>query len=335
MSYPNLAAMQMRHRELAVDVIRTPTVRCASPALAKALDGAEISLKLEMLQHTGSFKARGALSCIAAIPKADRARGITAVSAGNHAIAAAWAAKQAGISAKVVLIASANPFRVDQVRALGAEMVLKETAAEAFAEAARLEKEEGRVFVHPFEGKNTLLGAAGVGLEMMQDVADLEAVIVSIGGGGLSGGVATAIKAINPNCEVLGVEPFGAASMHDSLKQGAPVTLDRVATLADSLGAPMALPYSFGAAQRFVDDVVLVSDEMICAGLALFQQEAKLAVEPAAGAVLAGALGPYRARISGKKLGLVVCGANIDPHGYGTLLTKGAVSMERLLTGET
>ncbi len=334
MSYPDLAAMRARHRELAADVIRTPSVGCVSPALTKALGGAEISLKLEMLQHTGSFKARGALSCVAAIPVADRARGITAVSAGNHAIAAAWAAKQAGISAKVVLIATANPYRVEQVRALGAEIVIKETPAEAFAEAARLEKEEGRIFVHPFEGPDTLIGAAGVGLEMMADVAELEAVIVSIGGGGLIGGVAMAIKAINPDCEVLGVEPFGAASMHDSLKQGAPVTLDRVATLADSLGAPMALPYCLGAAQRFVDDVVLVSDAAICAGLALFQQEAKLAVEPAAGAVLAAALGPYRERVRWKKVGMVVCGANIDPQGYGTLLAKGAASMDRLLAGE-
>jgi len=329
--YPSLAAMNQRHAELANAVIRTPTLRCASPALSEALGGAEISLKLEMMQHTGSFKARGALSCVAAIPEADRARGITAVSAGNHAIAAAWAAKQAGISAKVVLISSANPFRVAQVQALGAEMVLKDTAAKAFAEAARLEQEEGRVFVHPFEGENTLLGAAGVGLEMMQDVPDLDAVVVSIGGGGLISGVATAIKAINPDCQVLGVEPFGAASTHDSLKQGVPVTLDKVATLADSLGAPMSLPYSFGAIQRFVDDVVLVSDEMICAGLALFQQEAKLAVEPAAGAVLAAALGPYRNRLAGKKVGLVVCGANIDPQGYGTLLAKGAASMDALL----
>ncbi len=334
MDYPDLAAMQARHRALAGDVIRTPSLRCASPALGKALQGADIFLKLEMLQHTGSFKARGALSCIAAIPEADKKRGITAVSAGNHAIAAAWAAKQAGISAKLVLIASANPFRVEQVRALGAEIVFKDTAAEAFAEADRLEQEEGRIFVHPFEGENTLLGAAGVGLEMMADVANLEAVIVSIGGGGLMSGVATAIKAINPDCEVLGVEPFGAASMHDSLKQGAPVTLEAVKTLADSLGAPMALPYSFGAAQRFVDDVALVSDEMICAGLAVFQQEAKLAVEPAAGAVLAAALGPYRERVSGKRLGLVVCGANIDPQGYGTLLAKGAAFMDGLLTGE-
>lgn len=329
--YPELNTLTQRHNELADQVIRTPMVSCASGTLRDALSGADIFLKLEMMQHTGSFKARGALSCVAAIPETDRARGITAVSAGNHAIAAAWAAKQAGISAKVVLIASANPFRIAQVRALGAEIIMKDTAAAAFAEAARLEQEEGRVFVHPFEGENTTLGAAGVGLEMMDDVPDLDTVIVSIGGGGLISGVATAIKAVNPSCQVLGVEPFGAASMRKSLDAGAPVTLDRVDTLADSLGAPMALPYSFGAARQFVDDVVLVSDEDICAGLALFQQEARLAVEPAAGAVLAAALGPYRAQLAGKKLGLVVCGANIDPHNYGTLLAKGAESMDALL----
>ena len=329
--YPDLAMMQERHHALAGDVMRTPTVLSPSTKLAEALDGAQIALKLELFQHTGSFKARGALSCVAAIPEADRGRGITAVSAGNHAIAAAWAAKQAGISAKVVVISSCNPMRMALVRALGAEVVLRDTPAAAFAEAARLEQEEGRVFVHPFEGVNTTLGAAGVGLELIGDVPDLDAVVVSIGGGGLISGVSAAIKAIAPNCEVLGVEPVGAASMRRSLDQGEPVTLDKVDTLADSLGAPMAMPYSFGVTRRFVDDVTLLSDDMICAGLTLFQQEAKLAVEPAAGAVLAAALGPYRARLAGKKIGLVVCGANIDPQSYGQLLARGESAMETLL----
>ncbi len=329
--YPDLTAMRARHRKLAEDVLRTPTVRCPSDRLADALGGAELYFKLELLQHTGSFKARGALSCVAAIPAADRARGITAVSAGNHAVAAAWAAKQAGISAKVVIISSCNPMRLALVHAMGAEVVLKDTAAEAFAEAARLEKEEGRIFVHPFEGVNTLLGASGVGLELIDDVADLDAVIVSIGGGGLISGVATALKAMNPECAVLGVEPIGAPSTRMSLDQGAPVTLDKVDTLADSLGAPMSLPYSFGAAKRFVDDVVLVSDDMICAGLALFQTEAKLAVEPAAGAVLAAALGPYRERLLGKRIGFVVCGANIDAQNYAKLLARGTAAMDQLL----
>jgi len=329
--YPDLEMMQARHRDLVDNVLRTPMVRCPSDILADALGGAEVYFKLELLQHTGSFKARGALSCVAAIPDADRARGITAVSAGNHAVAAAWAAKQAGISAKVVIISSCNPMRLALVKALGAEVVMKNTPAAAFAEAERLEAEEGRIFVHPFEGCNTTLGAAGVGLEMIEDMPDLDAVIVSIGGGGLISGVSAAIKAVAPNCAVLGVEPFGASSMYDSLKKGAPVTLDNVATLADSLGAPMALPYSFGATQRFVDDVVLVSDDMICAGLALFQQEAKLAVEPAAGAVLAAALGPYRGRLQGKKIGFVVCGANIDAATYGQLLARGKDRISALL----
>jgi len=329
--YPTLAQMQARRRALSGDILHTPTVKSSSLKLKQALGGGELFLKLELFQHTGSFKARGALSVVEAIPEQDRAKGITAVSAGNHAIAAAWAARRAGLSAKVVIISSANPFRLALTRAEQAEISLKDTAAEAFAEAARLAATEGRTFVHPFEGVNSTLGASGVGLELMQDVPGLDAVVVSIGGGGLISGVAAAVKAMAPDCAVLGVEPIGADSMSQSMAKGGPVTLDKVDTLADSLGAPMSLPYSVGASQRFVDDIVTISDDQICAGLTLLQEEAKLAVEPAAGAVLAAVLGPYRARLQGKRVGLVICGANIDAQSYGALLARGANAVPDLL----
>ncbi|MCP5086662.1 MAG: pyridoxal-phosphate dependent enzyme [Rhodobacteraceae bacterium] len=332
-SPPNLHQLRARHRELAGTLIRTPTVRCASDKLRTALGDADIHLKLEMLQHTGSFKARGALSVVAAIPQADRNKGITAVSAGNHAIAAAWAARRAGISAKVVLMASVNAYRLALTKAEGAEVVIKKTPAEAFAHAAKLAETEGRTFVHPFEGVDTTLGAAGVGLELIDDVPDLDAVVVSVGGGGLISGVSSAIKAVNPTCQVYGVEPVGADSLARSLARGEPVSLDTVDTLADSLGAPMALPYGFGVNQKCVDDVVTVTDEAICAGLALFQEEAKLAVEPAAGAIFAAALDPLRDRLAGKKIGFVVCGANIDAQSYAQVLQRGQKYLKPLLSG--
>ena len=330
-TYPTLAELKKRHGELAQNIVRTPTVKSPSKRLREAMGGGDVYLKLELFQHTGSFKARGALSVVAAIPEEDRSNGITAVSAGNHAVAAAWAAKRAGLSAKVVLISSVNSFRLGLTKSEGAETVLVDDAGDAFAEAERLSADEGRVFVHPFEGVNTTMGAAGVGLELMEDVPDLDAVIVSIGGGGLISGVATAVKAVNPDCKVLGVEPVGADSMSRSLKSGAPETLEKVNTLADSLGAPMSLPYGFGASQRFVDDIALITDDQICAGLALLQEEAKLAVEPAAGAVLAAMLGPFRERLQGKKVGLVICGANIDAESYEKLLARGRVAAKDLL----
>lgn len=326
-----LAAMRARHDDLRKDVRRTPMVALSAPSLDAALPGTALWMKLECFQHTGTFKARGALSNARALDDAARARGITAASAGNHAIAAGWAAAKVGASAKVVMQSNANPYRVALARATGAEVVMKAPGAETFAEAERLVQEEGRSFIHPFEGLNTSLGTAGIGLEMLEDVADLEAVVVSVGGGGLISGIAAAVKAVNPGCKVYGVEPDGAAGMSRSVDAGAPVTLDKVETVADSLGPPMALPFGYALCKAYVDRIVRVPDDLICAGMAVLQQEAKLAVEPAAGAVMAAALGPLRAQLAGRRVGLVICGANIDSETYLTHLARGAAQVDALL----
>ncbi len=329
---PTLETIRQRHTELSSQVVRTPTILSASDRLAAALDNAELYLKLELFQKTGTFKARGALSVIASLSKKEKQNGITAVSAGNHAIAAAWAARKAGISAKVVMIGSANPLRLARAQAEGAEIIVKASPTDAFAEVDRLVAEEGRTFVHPFEGPHTTLGAAGVGYELAQDVPDLDAVIVSIGGGGLISGVASAIKLMMPHCKVYGVEPIGAANTMTSLNSGKASVIENVNTIADSLAPPYSLPYSFGLCQKYVDEVITVSDEDICAGVAIYQEELKLAVEPAAGATLAAALGPLREKIAGEKVALVVCGANINAENYATALLKGRSHMDALLS---
>ena len=261
-----------------------------------------------------------------------RGRGITAASAGNHAIAAGWAAAKLGISAKVVMQDNANHFRVALARATGAEVILKPAGQETFAEAERLVREEGRFFIHPFEGLHTSLGTAGVGLELMAQVADLDAVVVSVGGGGLISGIAAAVKAINPACRVYGVEPEGADSMSQSLASGAPVTIPQVNTIADSLAPPMALPFGHALCAVYVDDVVTVSDDAICAGMVVLQQAAKLAVEPAAGAAMAGAFGPLRGQLAGRRVGVIVCGANIDTDSYLGQLSRGQAALDSLLS---
>jgi len=319
----NLEAMRERAALLAPFVLETPSVPLVSPALEGALGGGSLHLKLECLQKTGTFKARGALSVAMSIPEADKVRGITAASAGNHAIAAAWAARHMGVSAKVAMMSSANPFRVARARDMGAEVIIIDGAAETMAEAERLSRDEGRTYIHPFEGPYTTLGAAGVGLEMAAQIPDLDAVVVAVGGGGLISGVACAVKRINPDCRVYGVEPVGACSMQQSLAAGAPVKLDGISTLADSLGAPGAMPFSTRVCMAFVDQVVTVDDDEICAGVVLFQQEAKLAVEPAAGATLAAVVGPLREKLQGLRTGLVVCGANIDAASYAQVLERG------------
>ena len=331
----NLATARARHGELAGSVIRTPLTRLASPAVAQALESAEVYLKLECYQHTGTFKARGALSVARAIPEADRAKGVTAASAGNHAIAAAWAARQLGMGAKVVMQSTANPFRVALARCEGAEIIMAEGGLAAIGEAERLARDEGRMFIHPFEGINTTLGAAGVGLEIMDDIAalgaDAEAVVVSVGGGGLISGVAAGVKLINPGCAVYGVEPVGADSVSQSLAAGKPVTLDKVDTIADSLGPPFSLPFGLSVIRAYVDDVVRITDDQILAGLVVLQEEGKLAVEPAAGAAMAAALGPLRERLRGKRTVILICGANIDGETYATLHKRGRDHVAALL----
>ena len=319
----NLVNIQQRTLELSQAILRTPTVRTASSMIHSLLDGGESHLKLECLQHSGSFKARGALSIIHSIPSEKRAAGITAASAGNHAIAAAWAARKSRMSAKVVMQSTANPFRIALAQTERAEVIIKEPGQATFAEAERLSRDEGRTFVHPFEGIHTTLGTAGVGFEFMQDVPELEAIIVSVGGGGLISGVAAVVKSMKPNCQVYGVEPTGADAMSQSLKAGGPITLDKIDTIADSLSPPMTLPLGHAVCSAYIDDMVTVTDDEICAGMVHFQQEAKLAVEPAAGASMAALTGPLRARLRGKKVGIVVCGANIDALTYSQQLERG------------
>lgn len=325
-----LNAIRSRATDLKGQVQRTPVVALETPLMQAALGGGSVTLKLECFQHTGTFKARGALSNARAIPDDRRAAGITAASAGNHAIAAAWAARNAGMSAKVVMQNNANPFRIARAKAEGAEVVLKAPGAETFGEAERLARDEGRTFIHPFDGVDTVLGTSGVGLELMEQVSDLDAVIVSVGGGGLISGVAAAVKLINPRCQVLGVEPEGAAAMSKSLALGTASSIDKLETIADSLAPPMALPFGHALCAAYVDDMVTVSDDAICAGMVVFQQDAKLAVEPAAGAAMAGLLGPLRQRMQGKRVGVVVCGANIDAETYASQLQRGAAHLAAL-----
>ena len=323
--------MQQRAEELRPSIVRTPVAPLTSALISQVLGDGIIHLKLECFQHTGTFKARGALSVAQAIPSENKARGITAASAGNHAIAAAWAARQCGLSAKVVMQSTANPFRVALARAESAEVIMKDGGLATFGEAERLQREEGRTFIHPFEGLNTSLGTAGIGLEFLEDIPDLEAVIVAVGGGGLISGIAAAVKAINPDCKVYGVEPAGADSMSRSIAARRPVSLNRVDTIADSLAPPMALPLGHALCSAYVDDMVTVTDDEICSGMVILQQEAKLAVEPAVGAVMAGIMLPLRNRLKGKRVGLVVCGANIDVFSYSKFLERGRANISRLI----
>ncbi|MEO0614496.1 MAG: pyridoxal-phosphate dependent enzyme [Pseudomonadota bacterium] len=294
---------------LAPRLRRTPSVPL--DALSEP-GGAEVWAKCELWQVTGSFKARGALANCLALNERERAAGVTAVSAGNHAIATAWAARELGISARVVMTASAPPIRVERVRALGAEVVLADDVHSAFTTAESIVRDEGRALIHPFEGLTTATATAGVGRELIDAAPALDAVIVPVGGGGLAAGVATAVKLAAPDCNVFGVEPFGADSMSRSFAAGAPVTLERVDTIADSLGAPMALPLSYALCRRYIDEVVRVHDDALVAAMIRIHEQLGLAVEPACAAALAALLGPLANTLKGKRVGLIFCGSNMD-----------------------
>ncbi|MEO0345409.1 MAG: pyridoxal-phosphate dependent enzyme [Pseudomonadota bacterium] len=294
---------------LAPRLRRTPSLPLDA---LSALSGAEVWAKCELWQVTGSFKARGALANCLELDERDRAAGVTAVSAGNHAIATAWAARELGLSARVVMTATAPPIRVERVQALGAEVVLAEDVHTAFSTAEAIVRDEGRTLIHPFEGLTTATATAGVGREFIDATPALDAVIVPVGGGGLAAGVATAVKLVAPGCAVFGVEPLGADSMSRSLATGAPVTLEHVDTIADSLGAPMALPVSYALCRQHIDDVVRVSDDALVTAMLRIYEQLALAVEPACAAALAALLGPLADRLKGKRVGLIFCGSNMD-----------------------
>lgn len=313
--------MRAAAARLADHIVTTPVHRLRGPEIETGLGGdTELLLKLELFQRTGTFKARGALLNVLALSAEARRQGVTAVSAGNHAAAVAFAAATAGISAKVVMFASANPLRVQLCRSFGAEVIFADTAHAGFELATRLAEQEGRTLVHPFEGRATVLGTATVGLELCEQIPGVQAVIVPIGGGGLCAGIASAVKSLAPGCEVIGVEPEGADSMHRSFAAGEPRSIERVTTIADSLGAPYALPMSFELCRRNVDDLVLVNDAQLRSAMRFLLRNAKLAVEPAGAAATAALLGPLRQRLRGKRVALIVCGSNIDEASFARLI---------------
>ena len=308
--HPSLEEINATAQRIAPYIATTPVLPYyGSEGFA---NGADVYLKMELLQKTGSFKPRGAINVVMHLSDDEKRRGITAFSAGNHAIATAFAASKLGTTAKVVMPKTANPFRVERCKKLGADVIFGEDIAELRSIVAELQRSEGRTMVHPFEGQHTFAGTATVGLELSQHVANLDAVIVPVGGGGLISGIATAIKLTQPRCKVYGIEPDGASGMTDSLAQQSPVDPVNVNTIADSLGAPMHLPQSFAIVQKFVDEVITVTEEQLATVMRLMFTDLKLAVEPACAAAMAGLLYPLNERLANQRVALILCGSNID-----------------------
>src|SRR5919202_3826320 len=273
--------------------------------------GIALSLKCENLQKTGSFKARGALHRVSALDAGERRRGVVTVSAGNHAQALAWAAATSNVRATVVMPVSASQSKADASAGYGAEVIRHGTAFEAFERAHALAAERQLVFVHPFDDEQIMAGAGTAGLEILEQAPEVEAIVVPIGGGGLIGGIAAAVKQLRPAVRVYGVEPYGAAAMRASLDAGHAVRLESLSTIADGLAAPMAGELTFALVRRYVDDVVLVSDDEIAAAVRLLLSRAKMLAEPAGAAALAALLHRRLPVREGARVVAVLSGRNV------------------------
>ena len=306
----DLPAIRAARERIAGRVHTTPTF--SATRLGERV-GVRLVLKCENLQKTGSFKPRGALNKLSQLDDAARARGVVTVSAGNHAAALGWAARAAGVHAVVVMPVAASPTKVAASRGYGAEVVLHgASGTQAFAHARELANERNLTFIHPFDDEQICAGAGTAGLELVEQVSDLDTVVIPIGGGGLITGMAVAIKEMNPRIRVIGVEPSGAPSMRRSLDEGHAVHLDSMKTIADGLAAPMAGELNYEIVRRFVDDVVLVDDDAIVGAVRELLFSAKLLAEPAGAAGVAAVLTRAFPLRDGERVAAVVSGGNVD-----------------------
>jgi threonine dehydratase len=275
--------------------------------------GAPTSLKLELFQKTGSFKPRGALVRIAALDAAERARGVIAVSAGNHAQAVAWAATAAGVPSTIVTWETAPEIKLIAARAYGAETVRAgATPLEAFAAMQRMRTARQLVLVQPSDDEIGAAGAGTVGSEVFEDLPDAATVVVPVGGGGLILGVAAAARATGRRVRIIGVEPEGAPTLTRALAAGAPVALQSVSTIADGLSAPIAGELQVAALPSLVDDVVLVTDDMLRDAMRFLALRAKVVAEPAGAAAVAALLSGL-VDVGHGPVVAIVTGGNVEP----------------------
>lgn len=316
-----------------IDAIRDAAARTAphlhrTPVLSsRSLGdraGVSLLLKCESLQKTGSFKPRGALNVVLSLPDDRRARGLITVSAGNHAQAVAWAARTVGVPCTVVMPSDAPRSKTDAVRAYGATIVPHPDRATLFDRLREEEARTGAAFVHPFDDPVGLAGAGTVGLEIVEQVPDVECVVVPIGGGGLMAGVACAVKALRPACRVVGVELADGPGMTPSLAAGKPVTVPRSPTIADGLTPPFVGAIPLEVAQQALDDLVLVTEEEIKEAMRSLLVRAKLYVEGSGAATTAALLAGKVKVKGGANVVAIVSGGNADPERVLALFTSDA-----------
>ncbi len=320
---PDILAARER---IAGHVHRTPLLSSSTAARMIAAAGGprladdRLYVKAEHLQKTGSFKARGMTNRIAMLEPEQRRRGAITMSAGNAGQAYAWAGTEAGVPMTVVMATNANPTKVDACRSYGAEVVLEGAhVGDAFHALERIRDERGLTFVHPFEDAMVMAGHGSVGLELLEDLADVDVVVVGVGGGGLISGVAAAIREQRPDVRVYGVEPVDAAAMTRAYSAGEPVSIEP-RTVADGLAAPFAGRMTLAMCRHYLEDIVLLTDSEILTGVRFAIERMKQALEPAGAAALAAVLHGRIPIRDGERVSVVASGGNVNVARLGELL---------------
>ena len=315
---PTLVTLaQIRDAAAAIRGVVHRTTQQGSTYLSNA-SGSRVSLKLELFQKTGSFKARGVINTLRQLSDMDRKRGVISLSAGNHAQALAWGASLLGIQSTIVMPMTAVASKVAATRGYGGTVI--QTDGDLLATALAIKEERGLTLVHPFDDLRVIAGQGTVGLEIMEDLPDVDVIIVACGGGGLISGVAAAVKQIKPTVRVIGVEPEGANAMKLSLDAGSPQRLAKLNTVADGLAAPFAGVRNFEHVKVYVDEILVIPDTEIIAGMRVLMERCKLFVEPSAGAAIAPLLSGALKLTPDQRVVPIVCGGNIDLERLRTLI---------------
>jgi threonine dehydratase len=334
---PAVAVLELADVQKAWDVVRgqvrhTPVKRSSS---LSQMTGADFHLKLENFQRTGSFKVRGALNKLHALTAAERKAGVVAASAGNHAQGVAYAAAQAGVQSTIFMPEDATIAKVVATKGYGAQVQLAgKDYQEAYEAAVAQQRRTGATFVHAFEDPLVMAGQGTLGLELLQDLPELDVVLVPIGGGGLISGVATALKGLKPDIQVVGVQAEGASTIAPSLKKGSLVSIDEARTMADGIAVRQAGELAFEVIRRKVDKVVTVAESEIAAAI-LFLLERQKAVVEGAGAVTLAAAMHGKVELAGRKACAVVSGGNIDMTLVSRIIQKGLLKEGRIAVLET
>ncbi len=307
--------------------ITLPTHLIHSPVFSKE-SGNQVYLKPENLQLTGAFKLRGAYYKISRLSEEKKKQGLIASSAGNHAQGVALAAQMQGVKATIVMPRTTPLIKVEATRNYGARVILAgDFYDDAYEEARRLEKEEGLVFIHPFDDPDVMAGQGTIGLEVMEELADVHTILVPVGGGGLISGIAVAVKAINPQVRIIGVEPDGARTMTDSLFRNKILTLDRVDTIADGVAVKTPGTKTFSLIKELVDEIITVSDAELMESFLLLLERHKLIAENS-GVLSLAAL--RQLKIRDKKVVSVISGGNIDVVTISSMIDRGLVKRGRI-----